>query len=204
MKNNKYTILLDMDGVIANFVKGAAEVFNTTYEELLDELKPEEWTIEFALERMGKIKAENITLAFWERIEQEGEKFWSELPMFPEAKELYEFLFTLTDNVFFCTSPSYKSTCVAGKLKWLQKHFGGNTCRNYVFTPAENKMLLANKYTILIDDSDKNIKAFKQAGGVGILYPRKWNSLFYQGPTSRDSFTYIKNRLTKLFIVNDL
>ena len=48
------------------------------------------------------------------------------------------------------------------------------TFRRYALTPQ--KHLLAGPNRILIDDNDRNIEAFRAAGGIGILFPQPWNA----------------------------
>jgi 5'(3')-deoxyribonucleotidase len=42
-----------------------------------------------------------------------------------------------------------------------------------VFT--SHKELLADDDSCLIDDDEKNIKAFREAGGNALLFPQPWN-----------------------------
>ena len=47
--------------------------------------------------------------------------------------------------------------------------------RDYLFAPSHQKQLLAGKNRILIDDSQRNVEQWKQAGGRAVLVPQPWN-----------------------------
>ena len=75
--------------------------------------------------------------------------------------------------VTIASSPSYDPACLAGKIRWLQKHFG-RRFRDFMIGPR--KHLLARPDTALVDDSDRNIRDFREHGGQGVLFPQPWNS----------------------------
>jgi len=58
-----------------------------------------------------------------------------------------------------------------GKKDWLAANLGWEIARKAIFEP--NKWKWANyghQPAVLIDDTPKKIDAFKQAGGIGLLY----------------------------------
>lgn len=58
-----------------------------------------------------------------------------------------------------------------GKKDWLAANLGWEIARKAIFEP--NKWKWANyghQRAVLIDDTPKKIDAFKQAGGIGLLY----------------------------------
>ena len=110
------------------------------------------------------------TKEFWAKIETGGADFWRNAEELPWFRELYRELSGL-GKVIFCTSPTLDSNCIKGKLQWLQDRLG-HDFRNYVITP--HKELLAGK-GILIDDNEKFINKFNDAGGQAILFPAACN-----------------------------
>jgi hypothetical protein len=184
-------VLLDMDGVVADFSKLALELLG--HEDLYD--KPDEFDYEAQMihHMLGISNTE-----FWKRIK--GDKnFWVNIPPTPE----FSFIISALDNtvglknVCICTTPSMwkKGECVEGKITWIERWIPSLRPR-IIFTST--KEFAASPTTVLIDDLDSNIKKFRRAGGKGILVPRPWNSkgeLFYNvfRPSPNLIFEYIKN-----------
>ena len=150
-------IYLDLDGPMVNWDKGVFSLWGR-----YPEIKPGQSCADALGVKKGEI---------WARITKRGAKWWAELEPHPWAKEFYEELCRI-DEVVILTSPSHIPTGASGKTQWMKKFFGGNF-RQYIMT--SRKDLLAKPGDILIDDMDKNIEAFTQAGGIGVLFPRPWN-----------------------------
>ena len=110
--------------------------------------------------------------AYWEAIARQGESFWINLQEYEWYPKLVCSLLEIGDVVFL-TSGTYAPGSLSGKLLWLQNRFGYNF-QGYVFTAK--KYLLANPYSILIDDYELNVTEFRQHGGKAVLFPQIWNS----------------------------
>lgn len=173
--NKKPTFFLDMDGVIADFCRASLHAFFGEYHEVKpsNEVRTkvdsilESWPVgEYDICRVLHITPDT----FWQELDYRP-YFWETIPTLPTGFALYNHL-TSIGKCYICTSPSLHSSCVAGKLKWLQDKFGYKF-RDYIFTT--HKHLLAGK-GILIDDYDKNVDKFRKYGGDAILYPQIWNS----------------------------
>lgn len=160
---SKTRILLDLDGVSANFVKAVLDLYNKDYTTSIKTWQPNLYHVHTVL----GVEAHEM----WDRIDSLGAKFWYEIPEYEWFKELYDALCEIGD-VYFCTSPSHNPFCAAGKVKWLQDRFG-TKFRKYVLT--NQKHLLANSDTILIDDSDRVVNKFYQHQGRVVLFPQPWN-----------------------------
>jgi 5'(3')-deoxyribonucleotidase len=78
-----------------------------------------------------------------------------------------------SDNVHILTSPTKDPDCLAGKLEWIHANLPGWLHRQYLIGP--DKSLCASPDSLLIDDRDKNVGGFREAGGQAILVPRPWN-----------------------------
>ncbi len=135
-------ILLDMDGVLCDFVSAAMRVHGKTFDEAA-------WP-------KGRNDLAAIlgvtTTAFWQGIDRfdEEQGFWCRLKAYPWLHDLTAmaepFGFTIA------TAPSRDSFCAAGKIQWLQRHFGE---RFSGYMIGCRKELLAGPGRVLIDDRDR-------------------------------------------------
>lgn len=167
------TILLDLDGVLVDFVGAACLVHRW------DAAKVVEYDF---FKTFGKTDAE-----FWQPIDARGEDWWASLPAHNWAARLIDTV-RRNGNLVIATSPSRHHGSAAGKVRWLQRVFG-NSFRNYMLGPS--KHLMANQETVLIDDSETQCAAFAAAGGTACLFPQPWNRLG-QIP---DPVAYVENFL---------
>ena len=157
MKKEQH-ILLDMDGVLCNFIQGALDAHGSdiAHDEIND------WNIE---KRLGITGTE-----FWDKMK--GYDFWFNLKPYPWYKTLYKRLKSEYFDVTIVTSPSNDSECCQAKLDWLKKYLKIKPEDVFVGT---KKYLLANNNNILIDDNRKNCEEFAEYGGPYVVFPQKWN-----------------------------
>jgi 5'(3')-deoxyribonucleotidase len=162
----KKKILLDMDGVLSDFLSGAIKVLNKKFNKTI--------TLEQYVKEFGCWETYDyfgITpKEFWDAIGEE-EHFWLNLKPIPWAKDLYKALDQIGE-VTIVTSPSLDPQCIVEKYQWLSKYLGVGTDKVFMGT---RKYLLAGN-GILIDDYFKNVESFKEAGGKAILVPSVWNT----------------------------
>lgn len=160
-------ILLDMDGVIADFVKAACAAHGRKYDEIYPPGRQSSWEMEPLLDLS--------TRDFWQPLR--GRAFWAELPKMPEADALVYALNAMVgaENIFVCSTPNADPDCVAGKMDWLEQHFP-QFRRRFIFTAT--KELCSHHNNVLIDDRGKNCRSFVQAGGRAFLVPRRWNERY--------------------------
>jgi len=188
----KIRILLDMDGVLVDFVGGVCKLFEISRDDLNKHWTLGEWNIVPPLGRaIGMRDAFNTTM-FWNEINDGGEKFWLELEEMPWIDDLIKMVEDITDDWHIVTSPSYLPCSYSGKIKWLKNWFGDKFNR-FAITP--HKEIFAQENVILIDDRWKNIREFRESGGIGILFPSQGNLLH-----SRSEFplNYLLNNLESL------
>lgn len=163
MSNNHF--LLDMDGVVSDFLSGALELFNR---ELNKNITVQDYV------RYGKFDISQVysidLFQFWNIIDKE-DNFWLNLKPYDWSSDLLRFLREMGE-VTIVTSPSQDYKCVSQKLEWLDKYL--NIKSNDVFLGSKKYLMAGNG--ILIDDYYKNTDKFISNGGKAILIPSNWNT----------------------------
>ncbi|MEN6532315.1 MAG: hypothetical protein ABFD89_01545 [Bryobacteraceae bacterium] len=154
--------LLDMDGVLVDFVSGicAAHQVASPY--------PANNGDYVAIERIV-----GSATKFW--APANTAEFWDELEPMPDFKEILaavEGAFG-RENICILSSPSLSELCIVGKLRWIARHMPDYK-RRFLFGPCKEFCAAVDR--VLIDDADTNVKRFGAAGGQTILLPRPWNS----------------------------
>ena len=163
MQNNHF--LLDMDGVLSDFLSGALKLFNR---ELRRNITIEEY---ISVGGFDISKVYDISVSkFWHIIDNE-KNFWLNLKPFDWSIDLLRFLKELGE-VTIVTSPSQDYKCVSQKLEWLDKYLRVKS--NDVFLGSKKYLMAGNG--ILIDDYHKNTEKFILNGGKAILIPSNWNT----------------------------
>lgn len=159
-------ILMDMDGVMVDFVGGAARLFDRDVEELM-----ESWPAgQFDICPVLGVSATQ----FWSRIDRAGEEWWAYLEDYPWTRDLIEMMSVHDGGFVISTSPSRSCHSSSGKVRWLQSRFGGSF-RGYML--GEHKHLMAKPGAILVDDNEVSVLKFREHGGEAVLFPQPWNSL---------------------------
>ena len=150
-------ILIDIDGVLADFVSGAAKLHGKD---------PSSVTTWHFFEQWGMTAAD-----FWNPL---GRDFWASLPLTVEAHWIMLVCETAVtrENICLLTSPCDTDGCLEGKRDWVRKHFPEYKRRLLIGAAKE---FCASPQTMLVDDHDKNCDTFMLAGGWSCLFPRPWN-----------------------------
>lgn len=161
--SEKYCFL-DMDGVLADFVGGICQVHNrpSPYED------PRAYN-EFDIEKLWGMTPEE----FWVPVAKPG--FWIGLKKTDEADDIVDLAckYFGPKNVAILTAPANDPGCVPEKKEWIAKYYP-QLKANILYGSA--KRFLAGPDRLLIDDRDKNVANFRDAGGSAILLPRLWNA----------------------------
>lgn len=175
-------ILIDQDGVLADFVGGAFDMHGRS--DLKN--KPYPSGVYEVAEVLGITDDE-----FWHPLNASRHLFWENLNPLPWVKEL-----TSLANEFaswtICTKPSNDPFCAAGKIMWLKRQFGSDFNR-YIL--ANHKHHMARHDHVLIDDFDRNVNEFREHGGIGILFPQPWNS---NNGLCGDRIGYVREELERV------
>lgn len=157
------TCLLDVDGVLADFVAGACEVHNAEY----PYTHPQ---------NMGIYEMEGlIGLTSIEFMAPMSKDFWAGLKPTQDAHEIVKMVESKfgPENVALLTKPVPTPGCLEGKELWIRHHFP--QFLNRFLIGSARKSFCAHENSVLIDDHEKNVKEFADAGGRGFLMPAPWN-----------------------------
>lgn len=170
------TILLDVDGVLCNFIDGIIKSKGL-------DITHDQWKLNHHI-HLGLTDEE-----FWDITRVPD--WWLNLQPYPWASDLIG-LFNDFFDVVYCTSPSLDSSCPSQKVEWLRRHgFMSETRNDYIIAPK--KELLARPDAILIDDSFDNCDRFRLAGGKSIVFPQPWNSV-----RATDKVEYVVKQMKKV------
>lgn len=153
----KPALLLDLDGVLVNFVRGAHLAHGR------EPVARVEWNF---FEPWGMTPVE-----FWAPM---GFDFWLNLTWTDEGRELLRGLEGLipSDRIALLTSPCDTRGGVEGKVEWVRRHMPDYRRRLLVGPP---KYLMAGPGKVLVDDHEPNVDGFLGEGGRAVLVPRSWN-----------------------------
>jgi 5'(3')-deoxyribonucleotidase len=177
----KTQVFLDVDGVLADLVKGIAAYFKIP--------NPYDNPANLGNYHLDKILGMDAD-SFWGPL---GYDFWENLDFMDDAHAiLFRVFHHVTDKqVTLLTSPISTPGCAEGKLSWVRKKLPKFHRRTLV---GSNKEAIAAPGKLLIDDYDRNVDAWIEAGGPAIQVPRPWNRL-HNIPT----LDYVANELKRYF-----
>lgn len=167
MKVSIDAVMLDQDGVLANFIEGVCNVFGEPYD--YSKLTKNwhfwgEWAVNKGV--TGSMVNKACTAGMWET-----------LPWMHDGRELLDLVLNKFDieQVNILTVPMRNPESHPGKMRWLQREIPKLSSRVITVGQDVSKSLLAKPNVLLIDDKDANIDEFAKAGGQVIQVPRPWN-----------------------------
>lgn len=102
----------------------------------------------------------------WNELDAE---WWRTQPAFDGMKQFYEDMKEF-GNVRMLSSPTVSAGSFQGKAEWVEAQWGKWGLRDLILCRAQDKHFLARPNHILVDDRQKNIDEWTQAGGIGILH----------------------------------
>lgn len=152
-------IVLDMDGVLADFNAGACEVHNRPL------YAPTRWAY---YEDWGITEED-----FWRPIKELGASFYKVcVPTCPWKQDILNIVRYYDPEFLIATANPMHAGLLAGKVGWLNHYVGPG----HVMI-GDSKHLLASEGRILIDDNDDNVRRFRDHGGSAVTFPQPWNVL---------------------------
>ena len=162
-------ILLDLDGVLADWVSAVIRLFGRHPADVISSWPHGVYDL---AEVLGVSEAE-----MWRRVHAGGAGFWATLEIYPWAHDLLDTCRKHARTTIL-PSPSRDPSSLAGKVQWLDRHFGcGDHFRDYLVGP--DKAAAAHRGALLIDDRDSMCKTFREHGGRTIVFPQPWNSTWH-------------------------
>lgn len=160
----KKRCFLDMDGVLVDFIKGICEAHERDNPYSDAKNAGSYW--------LHKIWGISNT-KFWEPAQDAD--FWADLDKTPECDEIISRVeMVFGENVCLLTAPSLAPGCMEGKREWITRNIPRYRDQ---FLIGSAKEFCGFPGSYLVDDMEKNIVKFQEAGGNGILFPRPWNRL---------------------------
>lgn len=151
-------VLLDLDGVLADFVGGAAKLF----------MKDVRTATCYGLENCWKIDKSY----FWSCLDYD---FWINLEPTQEADQIVKMCVEAVglESIAILSHPCLTKGCSDGKRDWVHRHFP-RLFKRILLGGA--KHFCASYNSFLVDDTDDQVKSFMDHGGRAFLFPRPWNS----------------------------
>jgi hypothetical protein len=175
---SEYKIYCDMDGVLCDFDQGYETLTGMSTEEA--NLQPK------AIVKNPKTNKEEKVSFFWnlfrtklnEKNIQERD-FWANLPKQEKNNFLWDKIEKYNPNILSSPSIDFRlsqdqqldpkfNQAIQGKKEWINKNL--SNVNKEIFVPASQKVDSVAPNHILIDDMQKNIDAWKAAGGKAILH----------------------------------
>ena len=164
-KIQKKVLLIDMDGVVADFELGFLQAFRSKY--------PSEPYIPIPERTVFKIKdqyPEELKPKVRSIIEAPG--FYRNLPMIKGSKSTIMEMYDMGLNFYFCSSPLSKyKNCVLEKYEWIEEQFGSNFTDKIILT--RDKTVVQGD--LLIDDKPEITGALEEPSWEHILYISPYN-----------------------------
>ena len=168
---NKKIILIDMDGVLADFEKGFLEAWKRKFP-LHPHVPVEERKTFYLMENYPGGLEKEIESIF------SAPGFFENLNIIPGGKEALAKMQALGHEVFICTSPISKyENCILEKYHWVSKNLGYEWTKRMIVT--KDKTLVFGD--ILIDDRPQHLGLRKPA----------WKYVLFDAPFNK----HIKTRL---------
>lgn len=160
-KNALPEVYLDMDGVVADWLKGADKV--------LESFGYPGWR-DGSWQEFEDYQRDEIR---WSLL-QKQENFWQDLPVMKEGKKLWRFLKPYRPHILSSIEPRMRDRALEEKRIWLHDKLNLEYLGNVHFVEHFTKQRFAldvhGRPNILIDDYEKNCQMFEEAGGIAILH----------------------------------
>lgn len=157
-------LLLDMDGILADFCTAAHRVHNIPYT-YDDPANHGNWDFH----KLAGLSGNQFYAAF-------DAGFWAMLPWMHDGRQILDWCerkFGQSNICLLTAAPkTNRGACIDGKMEWIEQHIPAYR-EQVLFGKA--KEFCAHDNAILIDDKESNCRAFEAERGRAYLYPRLWN-----------------------------
>jgi len=144
----EYRIFVDLDGVVADLDKHVKSITGKTFTEL-------------------RAQGSGFT-EFVEAERAQGHSVFDQLDPMPDAHVLWNYIEKYNPDILTATGYP-EETAAAEKIRWVYDNLDGFD-NIYTTTSGAQKHRYAAPNHILIDDRNKSINPWREAGGIGILH----------------------------------
>ena len=148
----------DMDGVLADFKKGAERVTGVPISKWMNLTKQDKW---------NPIRNDNT--------------FWETLPWMSDGKQLWNYIKKHSPDILSAyIDRNIDPKCIPGKQKWCKKELGLSGARVNLVKRSQKQNYAQTGYrspAVLIDDYKPNTDQFTRRGGIGIYHTSASNSI---------------------------
>ena len=186
MAQKKYTLLIDQDDVLAEYIQGVTKAYNEKYNTTISAKECVSW---------------NLYQVFGERVEtvmHEPDLFRNLEPV-KDAIEVFERLYKSGYFEMYIVTAA-QATCVPAKIEWIKTHLP--------FFPIDRVIICHRKYMIkgdfLLDDGMHNIEEFAQTGGRPIIFERPHNQFKGEGILRVKGWLEFEKLITKLCSLEEI
>jgi len=157
-------ILIDMDGVLADFEGHLMQQWRTLYPNTFD-LAREERTTFYVTRQFPKEYRDKLFQLMY------AQEFFANLPAIPGGREALEEMKALGWEVFLCSSPLYGNrTGASEKFAWVERHLGRDWWGKLILAPDKTVV----HGDILIDDRPK-IEGAAAPSWEHVIYDQPYN-----------------------------
>lgn len=146
--NKEYRIFVDLDGVMADLDKHVKAITGKTFAEL-------------------RASGSGFT-EFVKNERDQGHSVFDQLDPMPDAHVLWNYIAKYNPDILTATGYP-QETAKAEKIRWVHDNLDGFD-NIYTTTSGADKHEYAAPNHILIDDRDKSIIPWREAGGIGIQH----------------------------------
>jgi len=161
------TIYLDVDGVLADFAGETLRRYD---------FDPADYPRgEYNMSKVLGVTDDDL----WAKLDTF--EFWNNLPVLESGKHIFRVVYSMaiTHGIPFKILTSYPKDrpepFKTARRVWLKKHGYFDLVDKVIFN--RDKAQFATPTSLLIDDNDRNIKLFRNAGGMTYQIPGYWNQL---------------------------
>ena len=161
-------VFLDVDGVLADFTMGAHRKMgiDLDYNNWPYPKGPEGWDWQHCL-----------GMTFEELSEICDFEFWKGLPWTSDGRDILRVILKFVEqgNITLLTTPMPHVMSASGKMAWIEKNLPAYKWHTLI-SSGKKDILAGVPDSILVDDSQNNVDAWRGVGGKAVLVPRRWNN----------------------------
>lgn len=145
-------LLIDMDGCLCDFEGHGFKIWGVSYTD-------KSW----AHDHKQEIRRADVA---------KHPNFWEDLDYMDEGRQLWEYAKPYSPHILSAYA-EWDPRSIPGKLHWIEKHLGRLPRSRIHLVKRSAKAdyamnLHTGKPNVLVDDYERNIKEFRQAGGIGV------------------------------------